>query len=350
MKKSVSALRYISVICALSLIFLTFTSCAPQFKESSSFAMGSLITSKVYTDDEKTADEICEIINSSAAKVDKALSATDPESEISKLNKEKKIFPSEYLISVMKDTILLCNILERDVDISMGNVTALWGFATDSPAVPSDEDIKINLENRNIEKIAIDEALGKITIHDSISLDMGAFGKGAACDLIYENISSYKTPAIVSFGGTVMAYEKGPSDGKWKIAIRDPFADASSYFATLSLSTETSKHAVFVSTSGNYEKTFTQDGTAYHHILDPETGYPVENDLVSVTVISSSGLQADALSTACYIGGYNEETLKTLESFFAEAVFVFKDKTYAYTDGLEDSIIINNKDYKEKQQ
>ncbi len=350
MKNYTVLYKCILILSALALIILTFASCSPGYKESSSFAMGSLITSKVYSDDEDTADKIAKTIQASAAQADKSLSATDPEAEISLLNKNKKLFASDYLISVMKDTILTCNTLERNVDITLGNVTSLWGFATETPRLPSADEISRELKNRDIEKIAIDETLGKITINKDISLDLGAFGKGAACDHIYDNIKAYNTPVIVSFGGTVMAYKSGPSGGKWKVAVRDPFGDASSYFATLSLSPTTSKHAVFVSTSGNYEKTFTENGRTYHHILDPETGYPVENDLASVTVISSSGLQADALSTACYIGGYNEDTLKTLDSFFAEAVFVFKDKTYAYTDGLEGCIDISNKEYMVKEQ
>ncbi len=340
-----SGIRFIAIISVLTLIFLTFSACGGTYKENSSFAMGSLITSKVYTDDEETAAEVFELINESAAKADKALSNTDEEAEIYKLNKDGKVFASDYLESVLMDTIMLCNILERKVDISLGNITKLWGFNTETPSLPDKEEIEKQLKNIDIEKIKIDEALGKITIPEDISLDMGAFGKGAACDLIFDKTESFGTPLLVSFGGTIFAYGKGPSDGKWKIAVRDPLGDASSYFATLNLSPLDPKYAVFVSTSGSYEKTFTENSVSYHHIIDPETGYPADNDLVSVTVVANSGLNADALSTACFVNGYNEETLMFLESFSAEAVFVFKDKTYSYTDGIEDCFKINNKEY-----
>ncbi len=340
--------KYTSVVTALALIFLTFSSCTTEPAEGSAFAMGSLVTSKVYTKDSDKAAEILGIINEAAAAADKALSDTDPECEIYKLNHDGKVFGSDFLIKTMTDTVMICNMLERKVDISIGKISSLWGFNTDNPSLPDDEEIQKHIENVDIEQIFIDEQLKKIEIPDSIAIDMGAFGKGAACDLIYDSIRYYSTPVLVSFGGTVFAYGAGPSDGKWKIAIRDPLGDSSSVFAVLNLSPLDPKGAVFVSTSGSYEKYFTENSVTYHHILDPKTGYPVENDLLSVTVVTATGIDADALSTACFVNGYNEETLQTLETFCADAVFIFKDKTYTYTDGLADCFTIKDKSYTEK--
>ena len=100
----------------------------------------------------------------------------------------------------------------------------------------------------------------------------------------------------------------------------------------------------FISTSGDYEKYFEQDGKRYHHIIDPSTGYPSEGDLTSVTVISDSGLESDALSTACFVLGY-KKSLGLLNQYNAEAVFIFKDKTVAVTDGIKKSFEIKNSDY-----
>lgn len=343
-----SFIRYTAVLTALALIFLTFSGCAGSYKEGSSFAMGSLITSKVYSSDDETAAEIIDKINSSAAEADKALSSTDPEGEIFILNRDGKVFASDFLLETMMDTIMVCNILERKADVSIGKVSSLWGFNTEAPSLPDKEEIAEHTANIDIEKILVDEALQKISITDDIALDMGAFGKGAACDLIFDNIRNYGRAAIISFGGTILAIGNGPSDGKWKIAIRDPLGDANAVFAAISVSPITPKGAVFVSTSGNYEKNFTENGVTYHHILDPETGYPADNDLLGVTIVASSGLNADALSTACYVNGYNEDTLSFLKAFSAEAVFIFNDKTYTYTDGLADVFEITNKEYSKR--
>lgn len=333
------------MISVLSLIFLTFSSCAPTYKENSSFAMGSYISSKVYTDDDEEAQKLFDAINAAAAQADKALSATEPEAEIYELNTQGKVFASDYLIKVINDTLLYSEIFDNKADPTLGKITSLWGFDTDSPSLPEKADIEKYLSSTGVEKIEIDEKLGKVTIPEDTAVDLGAFGKGAACDLMFDNIRYFGKSAIVSFGGTVFAFGDGPSDGRWKVAIRDPFGDASSYFATLSLSSLAPQNAVFVSTSGSYEKTFTEGDTTYHHILDPKTGYPVDNELVSVTIIASSGLLADALSTACFVNGYNEETVNYIESSFAEAVFIFGDKTYLYTDGLEGRFTLNSDGY-----
>ena len=138
--------------------------------------------------------------------------------------------------------------------------------------------------------------------------------------------------AVVSVGGSVLVYGKSATVG-----ITDPY-DTSSYMAVLKLKDK------FISTSGDYEKYFEQDGKRYHHIIDPSTGYPSEGDLTSVTVISDSGLESDALSTACFVLGY-KKSLGLLNQYNAEAVFIFKDKTVAVTDGIKKSFEIKNSDY-----
>ena len=99
-----------------------------------------------------------------------------------------------------------------------------------------------------------------------------------------------------------------------------------------------------VSTSGSYEKFFEKDGKVYHHILDAHTGYPADSRLSSVTVVCSSGTLSDALSTACYILGYND-SLALLKNYDAEAVFIFKDKTVRVTDGLENKFTLTDESF-----
>ncbi len=337
-KKSAAVISVITVL-------LSLTGCQSEYKEKTSFAMGSVYTSKVFTDDTEKADEMLSLIDDAISEADMTFSATNENSELYTLNKFKMIYASSYLKQSLMKTIMVCNTLGRTVDISIGNITSLWGFHTESPSLPADEDIsKYNMDNR-IEKIAIDTESDKILLESGISLDMGAVGKGLACDAAAEAISIYNIPCIVSFGGTVMAYRRGPSDDKWSVGIRNPFGSDSDIFATLRLSPMEPKGAVFVSTSGSYEKNFTENGKTYHHILNSKTGYPVETDLISVTVVAPSGLNADALSTALFSNGLNDRSLEWLKNFGAEAVFVFTDKTYYITENLKDAFELTSSEF-----
>ena len=104
----------------------------------------------------------------------------------------------------------------------------------------------------------------------------------------------------------------------------------------------------FLSTSGDYEKYFMEDGKRYHHILDPKTGYPVWNGLDSVTVVCDSGLLADGLSSACFVLGM-DDALELLEKYNAEAVFVDEDKNVYLTSGMKDRFELMKNTYTVKE-
>lgn len=345
MKKFSLSAKFTAVFCIILLLVPTFSSCTDKNFEKTSFAMGSVLSVKTYTDDNTQAEEIFTLINDAVSMADKALSNTDEEAEVYKLNKDKIITPTKYFENVLSDTILICNILDRRVNVSIGKVTSLWGFNTENPHLPDAAELEAAVNGINLESVVISSESSTVSIGSETELDMGAFGKGAACDAAFNAVYAKHIPLIMTLGGTVMAYGHGPSDGWWTIGVRNPFGDSNSHFATLKLFPDDVSNAAFVSTSGNYEKTFTENGKTYHHILDPKTGYPVENDLVSVTVIANSGLNADALSTALFINGINEKAKSDIEIFGCEAIFVTKDKICYITDGLTDVFEITDKSF-----
>lgn len=174
-------------------------------------------------------------------------------------------------------------------------------------------------------------------------------GKGIACDrikdLLDEDMIAQREDtgtqgAIVSVGGSILVYGKKPDGEKWTVAIQDPRGPDGEYMGVLSLDDTT-----VVSTSGDYEKYFMENGKRYHHILDPHTGYPAESGLISVTVVCENGLLSDGLSTACFVLG-KERGLKLLEEYGAEGVIIDKDKKVTVTDGLQKQLTILNDSYK----
>ncbi len=337
MTSSKKILTCTALFVAVCLILLTTSGCTAKYTEKTSFAMGSLLSAKIFADTPEQGDEIFELISTAVSRLDSEISPTNENSDIAVLNRTKNLTVNSGTKELLSDFILYCNLLDRNVDISIGAATALWGFSGDTPQIPDSDELAAAVASADIEKILIDTATNRITIPDDMMIDPGALGKGAACDEAYKATQYKYVPYIMSLGGTVIAYDAGPDNGKWTIGVRDPFDASGSYFATLSLGQKSEKNAFFVSTSGSYEKYFEEDGKLYHHILDPKTGMPVETELVSVTVVTSSGLSADALSTALFVKGLCDDSLVFIESLSAEAVFVFSDKTYYITPGLRDA-------------
>ena len=127
----------------------------------------------------------------------------------------------------------------------------------------------------------------------------------------------------------------------WRISVRDPdksVDDSDAGMGVLELSEG------FVSTSGVYEKYFEQDGILYHHLLDPSTGYPAENNLLSVSVVAQTGVLSDLLSTACFVLGL-DNSLSVLEHYDAQAIFITRDKEVYITEGLKDRFTVSSQAY-----
>lgn len=297
-------------------------------------AMGTVVTAKISG---KSAAEAEEEIRMTVSGVESScLSWRIEDSDIYRVNASSGEFAS-----VSTDTSKWINecteITEQSggaFDITVGKVTKLWNFDGEQNTVPDKKDIESALESVDSSKLLFYDTGVKAAKGQFI--DMGAVGKGIACDCAREIAENYGVKsAIVSVGGSVLIYGKQASVG-----IINPWDDAK-YIGTIKMKNQC------VSTSGDYERFFEKDGKIYHHIIDPATGYPVENDLRSVTVICDSGLKSDALSTACFVMGY-KSSLGLLNRYDAEAVYVFKDKTVAVTDGLKDNFKLTDSGFKMK--
>ncbi|MBQ6067743.1 MAG: FAD:protein FMN transferase [Clostridia bacterium] len=333
--------RAAALCCAALLLAGACSGCGRSFTERTAFAMGSVLTARIYAPEEQ-AEKLFGRITDGVNGVDRRISATNPDSPVYAANHTGSSNADAYTLNKLGDIVMVCNILNGTVDPTVGALTELWGFSSDTPRKPTDGEIQAALETVGLEKLLLDDVNGSIILSEGQKLDPGAFGKGIALDEAYLALHTATYSAVVTFGGSVLLFGAPKSGKSWTVGIRDPFKGENDSFATLSLTPDDDNYVGYLSTSGSYEKNFTENGVTYHHILSPETGYPVETDLVSVTVCAGGGLSSDALSTACFINGLNETTLRWLKSFGAEAVFVNKDKQYYITDGLKDCFTLND--------
>lgn len=216
------------------------------------------------------------------------------------------------------------------LDVTLGRLSRLWNLdGTDFSRIPEEGQVRDALKDTGFGRVQFPE--NGIWLPLGMQLDLGAVGKGIACDRVraYLNSRPQITGAVVAVGGSVVTYGQKPDGSPWKVAIVHP-REEGSYLGVLSLTGEQ-----FVSTSGDYERYVTVDGVRYHHILDPATGYPARSGLCSVTIVCGSGLLADALSTACFVLG-SEQGLDLAKSYGAEALLVEEDGTLRMTEGMRE--------------
>lgn len=177
-------------------------------------------------------------------------------------------------------------------------VLTAWGFTTDENRIPADDEIQELLENVGYEKVELEG--NEIRLLPETELDLGAVGKGYAGDLAAELLQEDGiASAVLDIGGNIQAVGSRTDGTNWRLGIRSPYGEGE--IGVLSVSD------CAVVTSGNYERYFVgEDGKEYGHIIDPGTGYPVDNGLASVTIIAEEGKTADALSTSMFVKGLEQ--------------------------------------------
>lgn len=265
-------------------------------------------------------------------KLDSILSTGKSTSEISKLNKNKKQVVSADTMSLIKESVIISKETNSAFNPTIYPLMELWGFTTKNYYVPKDNEIKPLLNHMDIDNIKIDESKNEVSFKDNkMKIDLGAIAKGYTSSKIIDifkenNIKS----GMVTLGGNVQVLGKKPDGSLWKVGIQNPIGE-DEYLGVL----QTSDKAVI--TSGGYERNFTKNGKTYHHILDPSNGYPANNGLTSVTIISSDGTLADALSTSLFVMGKDKSIdFYKKSNYNFDFILYTSDNKLIISDGIED--------------
>lgn len=300
--------------------------------ERTSVAMGTVITVKLFGfGAENDLDRIETEINGLESSV---LSWRKEGSDIYRINEGagSSVSVSPDTVEIIGQCIDISGDCDGVFDITVGNVTKLWDFGGDNQRLPSESEIKTALADVGYKNVSVSG--NAVQIKKGQSLDLGAVGKGFTCDKIKDLLDKGRTKsAVVSIGGSLLIY----GSRTFSVGIVNPDNDKQS-MGTLKLKD------TCVSTSGDYEKYFEQDGKRYHHILNATTGYPATSEFKSVTVVCESGIISDALSTVCYIVGYRK-SIEILEEYDAEAVFIFNNNAVKVTDGLSEKFTVTDDSY-----
>lgn len=312
---------------ALMIIILSviLSSCfRPDITAKTDYGLGTVITVTIY---EKNKEDILKACLNLLKEYEKRLSRNIRGSEISRINASggKPVEVSESTAELIEKGIYYGDLSDGLFDITIGRLSSLWGFDGE-PDVPDADDLSIAKSTVNYKNITVSD--NKVMLEGGGAIDLGGIAKGYIADKMAEFLreNSVKS-AIINLGGNV--YVIGNKKGApFKVGIQSPFNEGE----TICVVEAEDKSVV---TSGIYERKFSKDGVNYHHILNPETGYPEDNTLASVTVVSDASADGDALATTLFLKGVTEGLKMAEQTEGIEALFVDKNGNIKATSGIK---------------
>ena len=317
----------ISLILILTLFLL-----APKKQEYFTYihdALGTVSEIRIYSENDDILSECKDYIY----KMDNLISATNKKSELSKLNKEKEAYLSPETKELLEISLLYSD--NSTFNPFCGKLISLWDKAREKKQLPPEEDIILN--NSYPPSLVFTENKAYLKNPEQ-EINLGAIAKGYITDRLVEILDSEKIDsALISLGGNIYAKGENKNGNPWKIGIANPDNNGE-YIGIIS-----AKDTAIV-TSGDYERYFESDGKKYHHILNPETGYPAESGLRSVTIVTPNATLADMLSTKCFIAGF-EKSKEILKEYDAQAIFITTDDKVYFPKELKDIFDYDEKKY-----
>lgn len=322
--------KFLSIILT---ICITINMCGCSTKETISrslFCFNTYVEITFYdwnddTDTEAVINQCIEMCKS----YEKMFSKTITTSEISQINSNSgdTVTVSETTASLINDCIEYSILTNGAFDITIAPIVDLWNITGTNPKVPSKKEIDNCLQYVGYKNINVNN--NQVSLKENTKIDLGGIVKGFVADKIKEYITkSGVTSAIIDLGGNILTVGSN-NDESFKIGVKKPFTESGEIIATIDVIDKS------VVTSGIYERYFKDGAKIYHHIFDTQNGYPVDNDLYSVTIISDNSEDGDALSTSLLSLGL-EKSIDLLNSLDKdiEAIFVTNEYEVIVTKGL----------------
>jgi len=317
--------RIICIITALALLGAFLCSCGDRARTITGFGLNTVVSVTVFDGDEAALSDAMVLLG----ELERKLSRTVESSEIARANRADGA-PTELsadTAELLRLALSFSELSDGKFDITVCPATSLWDFSTAEPVIPSSDKLSDAVSRIGYENVSLSG--NTLTLSCGAEIDLGGIAKGYIADRMAEQLKSAgKMHGIVNLGGNVVVFG-GKADGSpFTVGIQKPFGASGETALTLCLSDGA------VATSGTYERSFTRDGVLDHHILDPKTGMPADTGLSSVTVITGSSAEADALSTVCFLLGETEGMALIEERADTEAVFIRENGSLRLSSGL----------------
>ena len=327
-------MKYKRLTALLSASILLLSGCSGLPRERSQTYTDTLFDTVISVQIFDSVDEdVLEGCEKLCKKYDSMFSNKIEDSEISRINSAggNPVEVSKETIKLIKKGIYYSEMSDGVFDITIAPVSNLWDFKAETPLVPSPEAIAEAVSHVNYENIIIRDNTVKLA-DPQAGIDLGAIAKGYIADRIKDYLEEEGVRhAMINLGGNVLAMGSKLDGSDYNIGIQKPFDETGEPITSVKISDKS------VVTSGIYQRYFKADGKIYHHILDPNTGYPCENNLYSVTILTDSSLTADALSTTCFLLGYDRGMKLINQLDNVDAVFITNDNQIHYSKNFQNN-------------
>ena len=319
------------------LLFL-FAACSRAEPSRTEFVLGTVCSITLY---DQAKESVYRDIFNRLREIENRMSVNLPDTHVSRINDAAGVAPVQVhddVFTVIERALYFAGISGGAFDPTVEPLVRIWGIGGDNPRLPPQREIDVVLTLIDWRDVELDSQTRSVFLkRHGMSLDLGAIAKGFAADEAAAIIRKAGLKrAIVDLGGNILTFGVKKDKSPWRVGLQNPRKDRGSYLGVVAGPQQT------VVTSGVYEKFFDFEGRRYHHLFSPFDGYPVRNGLLSVSIISSVSMNADALSTAVFVLGYEKgrALIESLED--AEAVFVFEDNSIRMTGGVDFTLTDEN--------
>lgn len=296
----------VAVIAAVVIVLLLIPRTTRHYQKNEGYVFGTYYRI-TYRHDKDLEACIIERLHD----VDTALSMFNPQSILSRINRNEDVVCNEDVARVLEVAFDVYALSMGAFDITVAPLVNAWGFGfTDLSHGPSQAEIDSILTFVGMQKIRYEQ--WRVTKEDPrMMLDASAIAKGYACDAVAQVLRDAGcTDFLVDIGGEVVAQGMNERRTKWRIGITRPVEDSTA--TSQELHDVIATDHLCMATSGNYRRFYYDNGEKRSHTIDPHTGYPVQHKLLSATVVASSCMEADALATACMVLG-EEQGMEMIE-------------------------------------
>ncbi len=307
------------------------------YEERQELYLGTVVTIRVYGNDvEPVIDEGFRLVE----QYENLLSRSKPESDVSRINDragDSAVSVAASTIEVVREGIRYGELSDGLFDITIGPLVDLWGIGTAGAQIPGPAEIESTISLIDFTRVSIEDERSVKLPEPGMKLDLGGIAKGYIADRLAELFRSRGIEhAIINLGGNIHTIGRKPDGDLFRIAIQHPESERGEYVGIVRVEDRS------VISSGVYERFFVEDGIRYHHILNPGTGYPVRNGLVSVSIICDRSVDGDGLSTAVFCLGL-EDGMKLIESIEGiETVIIDTENRVYLSSGLDDRFELTN--------